>query len=281
MLCLRRRLIPDPAGDCGQGRLVDDAPQSASGIELRGPIIRSECIVPLTGGPTTTGPTTPDGSRRALIRTFVECSQHGSWCHGFVTFLANLRNKRDLSGRSHCRANKTGATAPQCASHILTAVQSSVANSSRQRDRQAVPILKSARERIGTAALGPGVPRPKLTFADHVHELNASKGHGARPEGLEPHHRSHLTPSLIARWSCSTTLLGILTCGAQSLRPARGCSSPIAAVVALLLSMVIFAGTPFWPIALRKKRSQLPCDPASCSPAGNRLCSLPCRRPDR
>ena len=37
------------------------------------------------------------------------------------------------------------------------------------------------------------VPRPQLVFADHVHELNASKGHGGRTEGLEPHHRSHLT----------------------------------------------------------------------------------------
>jgi hypothetical protein len=26
-----------------------------------------------------------------------------------------------------------------------------------------------------------------------VHELNASKGHGGRPEGLEPNRRSHLT----------------------------------------------------------------------------------------
>src|SRR6202034_4824294 len=33
----------------------------------------------------------------------------------------------------------------------------------------------------------------QLTFADHVHELNATKGHGGRPERLEPHHRSHLT----------------------------------------------------------------------------------------
>jgi Zinc-binding dehydrogenase len=32
-----------------------------------------------------------------------------------------------------------------------------------------------------------------LAFADHMHELNTSKRRSSRPEGLEPHHRSHLT----------------------------------------------------------------------------------------
>jgi len=54
------------------------------------------------------------------------------------------------------------------------------------------PPWRSARERIELLRRAQASRGLQLTFADHVHELNSSEGHGSRPEGLEPHHRSHL-----------------------------------------------------------------------------------------
>ena len=50
----------------------------------------------------------------------------------------------------------------------------------------------SARQRIELLRLAQASCGPQLTFADHVHELNVSKDHRGRREGLEPHHRLHL-----------------------------------------------------------------------------------------
>jgi hypothetical protein len=55
---------------------------------------------------------------------------------------------------------------------------------------------------------------------------------------------------LIARWSCSTTLLRYLLCRSSISVSCSKLQLSIAADLVPLLSMVIFAGTPCWPIAL-------------------------------
>src|SRR6204780_5919731 len=85
-----------------------------------------------------------------------------------------------------------------------------------------------------------------------MHELNASKGHGGRPEGLEPHHRSHLT--LDRSMVLFDNIVEVLDLADLNLCVVRRVVALDRAVLAPLLSMVIFAGVPCWPVALYKKR---------------------------
>ena len=58
----------------------------------------------------------------------------------------------------------------------------------------------------------------------------------------------------IARWSCSMTLFRYLTRRSSMSTPFSAWYASMAAVLAPLLSMLIFCGVPHWSMDLRKKR---------------------------
>jgi hypothetical protein len=116
------------------------------------------------------------------------------------------------------------------------------------------------------------VRRWQLAFPDHVHEFDAGKCRRGRTKGLEPQHRPYqpLDGSMIL----FDDVVEVFDLADLDACLSFGMWLSIAAVLAPLLSIVIFSGVPFLLIALRKNLS------AAWRSAGNPPWHRPYRQPD-